>query len=788
MRALEDDSGWAGRSVSDAMLHAAVLGVGGTQVVLMWALAVSPSRGPLELLLLAHAAFALLTLTVLVRPLPLWCYLVPLYALLLFDLAAAAEPDGALACAAVWLTMVATATPVLLLTERRAVLVSAIASVAIAGSVTQTHPEWGSSVPLVIIAMAPGMVLAAFSIIRPLRRLAARADRQTAAAAAAQQEVLAARARGDHVAEHARVMHDTVVNTLAALAEGAAVQGGRTLVRRRCALDVRLIQQMRTVADGTMPGLRSAVEAIAPGVRWSGVSEARLGELEGELPDRTRHALRGAVTELVRNAVKHSGAREIRVGVAAPDGRLQVVVSDDGAGFDPASAGWGLTESVIGRSRDAGIDVELDTARRRGTRATLVVGDPERRQDTQAAADAVIRRISRSACWAWAAALTGTGLFAEVLLRPGSPTSGLAAPLLVGVMCLVAAATVRDGRPLPGAVAVLVVLAIPSAFLLGFAGVGHGHELVHLWHPIGLTPLLVVLLVTGRSPVPLLCAVAGLVAVGFVSGGYHEGGSRVGAVVLVNVAVQLAQFAGWVVFQRMLALIGRRCATDQERAAHDRAEADGRAALEQSMEQWAAAGADDALEVLERIAAGDLDPADPAVRRRCGEEERYLRQLMLLSPNLMHLNDWFVEALGEARRRSVDLTLRTSDIDLPPRTADAFGQLVLDTVRAAAPGQALTVGLFGATAPTLFLVGPRDLSVPSVTGRRLGHQWSVRHRVLGGHTLTEVAAQGADVAGHRSGQEQSRSFASNRCPSAVGKLRGASEVPQQGTPVHQFPG
>ena len=53
------------------------------------------------------------------------------------------------------------------------------------------------------------------------------------------------------------------------------------------------------------------------------------------LTDNTAHALICIIRELTVNAVRHGGARHIRVAGAAEEGRILVSVTDDGCGFDP---------------------------------------------------------------------------------------------------------------------------------------------------------------------------------------------------------------------------------------------------------------------------------------------------------------------------------------------------------------------------------------------------------------------------------------------------------------------
>lgn len=57
-----------------------------------------------------------------------------------------------------------------------------------------------------------------------------------------------------------------------------------------------------------------------------------------------RHNLLSAVKEALNNAVRHSGAANIRLGMSVGDGRLRITVADDGSGMDLAAidAGDGL--------------------------------------------------------------------------------------------------------------------------------------------------------------------------------------------------------------------------------------------------------------------------------------------------------------------------------------------------------------------------------------------------------------------------------------------------------------
>ncbi len=77
--------------------------------------------------------------------------------------------------------------------------------------------------------------------------------------------------------------------------------------------------------------------------------------------------------EALVNAIKHAGARRVRVALHSSDaGDAQLEIRDDGCGFDPSeqSSGHGL-QIMRERARGAGIDLALESAPGNGTRVVL---------------------------------------------------------------------------------------------------------------------------------------------------------------------------------------------------------------------------------------------------------------------------------------------------------------------------------------------------------------------------------------------------------------------------------
>jgi signal transduction histidine kinase len=79
------------------------------------------------------------------------------------------------------------------------------------------------------------------------------------------------------------------------------------------------------------------------------------------------------IQEALANAAHHSGAQRARVSIAREDGRLTVVVADEGRGFDPAEipeSGIGLA-GMVERSRLLGGQLSIESAPDAGTRVTV---------------------------------------------------------------------------------------------------------------------------------------------------------------------------------------------------------------------------------------------------------------------------------------------------------------------------------------------------------------------------------------------------------------------------------
>ncbi len=191
----------------------------------------------------------------------------------------------------------------------------------------------------------------------------------------------------------ARELHDAVTQKLFGVVL-AAESGAALLARDRDGAGAQLAL-VRELAREAMEELRSVIVHLRPAALESqGLAEALAKHVEvlrrvhareialtveGSAP--VAAAIEGDVfriaQEALHNALRHAGAARIAVMLRCEAGRVQLIVSDDGAGFAPSAPGLrsrslGLT-TMAERARAAGGTLAIDSAPGAGTTVRLAV-------------------------------------------------------------------------------------------------------------------------------------------------------------------------------------------------------------------------------------------------------------------------------------------------------------------------------------------------------------------------------------------------------------------------------
>ena len=188
-----------------------------------------------------------------------------------------------------------------------------------------------------------------------------------------------------------RLVHDTVLQTLEAVAlltTSRSVDAHATLadIRRMAIGQASELRRRITDVDGA-PGADGPVglgdelaTLVADMARDGLAAELSVAGVDDPvLPPRSRAAVRDAVREALRNTMKHGGTNEVAVRAERRSGGVAVIVRDQGAGFDMATArlGFGIGQSIIARLADVGGTATIVSRPGEGTSVTLWV--PRRR-------------------------------------------------------------------------------------------------------------------------------------------------------------------------------------------------------------------------------------------------------------------------------------------------------------------------------------------------------------------------------------------------------------------------
>ena len=247
---------------------------------------------------------------------------------------------------------------------------------------------------LVAAALAAGILTAAIvvSIVVQQRRYLTATRSFSGKLLAAQEE---------ERARIARELHDDVIQRVALLGQSLdelaafSHDGDRQFERRVRGLRAELVDfadEIRALAHRMHPpvldhlGLPAALSTLA-GEMWT-ASRLRVGlDLDRspvDVPPAIAAGLYRIAQESLRNVVKHAGASSAIVRLARSDGGVQLVIEDNGVGFDtgapPGAAGngggIGLT-SITERARQFGGRVAVQSRPGAGTRvvAWIPLGD-----------------------------------------------------------------------------------------------------------------------------------------------------------------------------------------------------------------------------------------------------------------------------------------------------------------------------------------------------------------------------------------------------------------------------
>jgi signal transduction histidine kinase len=221
-----------------------------------------------------------------------------------------------------------------------------------------------------------------------------RARRRQAEAATRESARRLVNAQEDERTRLARELHDDITQRLALLAidaehaeSPASVPAGNTANRKLKEDLARLSEDVHALSHRLHPsvledlglgeGLRMECERLAGSK--SLIVNVNIAEGCARPPAEIALCLFRVAQEALRNIVRHADARVVRISLRKLEGGLQLIIADDGTGFDASARrdrpSLGLA-SMNERARQLGGTLEIDTAPGRGT--TVLAWVPER--------------------------------------------------------------------------------------------------------------------------------------------------------------------------------------------------------------------------------------------------------------------------------------------------------------------------------------------------------------------------------------------------------------------------
>ncbi len=724
----EAGRGWAVKSFQASVRWAFLAGIVVWAPVLLVAFFVGPEgdRDATTVLVVNLALVGLAAAAWKSPRIPAWLVFLAQHVVFVFNWAQAAGPSTPFAVATYQIFVFAAVAQGLVLRRRIDLVLSVLSCLGVAFAIYLVDPSDGGRVALSAAATGPLAIFVGLPGLAPLLRFTRSVDASHDEALRAAVRLEARTLTARLAAEEQRQVHDTAINTLAAVVRGGAAVADIDAVRDRCRADARVLEQLVSASEDAAAaaaspeaGLaRHSIAVITPGLSGGALSACWSG-----LPDGVRVAFSGAITELVTNAEKHAGVPEVSVDVTADSAGVRVVVSDQGRGFAPAHVTErGLASSVRTRLAEEGITLELHTASDAGVRAEMAWQPAA----ATAAADSGggdfrrdVNRIRMTGALLMSSLVAAGGIGLGPVNHPGTFTPDyLLAAVVVGVSVAVWRSWRRHERLTGPATAALIVVA-PVAFLISGSSVGFGSGYNLAWQavaPIG--PIFI--LVAGARARQVALGVSAYAAVAVAAATLLADTTTALTTTLVIMTTGLVWVTGWGVFNLQLRAIAARAVRELEVTARTEEAVDAQEAAALIRARWRMAGIESAADLLRELAE-TMDPTSEEAQRRCGREETYLREVIQLRPELVNAGGWFCQALSTAREREVDLRVRSGTQDVEVAIAERLGRYLVDATAAVAPGTVLVASLFDSEdGPQFRLVTADDRVAPLAAGRDWG--------------------------------------------------------------------
>ena len=597
-----------------------------------------------------------------------------------------------------------------LLLASRAYFITACTALTTVVVITTTMMQSGLSLTTCVVpALTRAIYIlcggwAASGVCQVIRRMATKAD--TAAAESEQEQVTAARLHSTEAAtaELARVLHDSAVNTFAAIASGRLASDPGT-VKARCSQDVKtLTDLLHRDADTLLQGPTSWQMLNNEGVKLHlvGVNEHTLTETLATLPAPVAGALMASLGEAIRNVAKHSGVDEATIAIYRGKS-LELAVSDNGCGFDGTiPTGRGLQRSIIDRCAEHDISARIISSPGEGTIVRLSYAPP-----TLSSLDEESERENRAfltdVVWLTIRLLMACFLVLCTSLTvlysgDGIERSATVALALMGITSWLVFWRCNRNLSMPVWLMWVLIAVIPIINLApGWDETGCARVGYQAWGVDGsvLPIFMLVMLARYRWVVPAALVVYLASTTVWLLGVANRVPSTCPSTATTSAAFNVVIVLSLWLFRHTLWELTAKASAASKAATAARLQAAATEAASRVRGVRQAQVLRSSLQLLNQLAGGAASPYDSEVTRRCRSEESYLRELTLLDPSLTYLGEWLARALAVAHQNGASLRIRSIAQDLHDAEMAAFiGNFLIAATQATGLGGIVSFGIY----------------------------------------------------------------------------------------------
>lgn len=440
--------------------------------------------------------------------------------------------------------------------------------------------------------------------------------------------------REDQVLQRAaQILHESVLNTLAAIVAGGVVADEQTLERLRSrARQSQLVVQLVTgdVDELNVESDRGWLRTLEPALIELDILGVRSKvAVSGEVlvPPLVRGVLVGAVSEAIANVQRHAHATSVSIRIEewineSGTASISAEISDDGIGFEsPATSERFGVDGAI-RTAVSAVGGRVDIRSRPGIGTTVRIQWHHKE-------DQLLAQPVSSGRWELAGAFVRPAILALLALSLVSIVGGWSADLhqlatvsafFIATALAVLVLIVTSSGEVPAWLAAVIALASPAVIALQSAGRdGAGAGVLGDWSPILVLGLLVVIAANGPFWAWIAALASWAVCQLAIVGGLDWPGVT---------AILLAGLYGWVMRR-----IGRSyLQTVHDIKAQEEAGVLASQAIAEAQQKFQPLAQTQLDAILGGIAEGTLRADSPEVRRQCASLDGYIRALLRLDP------------------------------------------------------------------------------------------------------------------------------------------------------------